>query len=153
MDSRYNPVKPRLDDIDAKTREAVWAIISPRIGRISDNFLEAVMDSEHRRLFDNKDRNEVKLKQIEHWEALFVGDDDLKFQERSNLTYINHKDNDIPSVDYVQGYILFMTEFHRAVLQNAHGPRQAYEFVRTVNAVVASDIERAMRIYNESHSI
>lgn len=153
MDPRDNPVKPRLDDIDAKTREAVWAIISPRIGRIFDSFLEAVMDSEHRQLFDNKDHNEVKLRQIEHWQSLFIGDNGSKYHDKLNLTYINHKDINIPSIDYIQAYILFMTEFHRAVLQSADGPKQAYEFVRTVNAVVAGDIERAMRIYNDAHSV
>ena len=153
MDARYSPIKPCLDDADTDTRNAVWALLSTKVDKIFDDFFELVMESPHRHLFENRDFNDIKTKQIEHWETLFTCGDDQDCAEKLNKTYINHKDINVSSVDYVMAYIHFMTEFHRAVIQNADGPKQAYEFVRTVNAVVASDIERALRMYNDVLSI
>lgn len=141
------------ESIDQETREQVWDLIAVKIDAILDDFYEAAINSKHREILRQTDLEVLKNKQKSYWKYLFLRMDEDDYNSRIGLMHLKHKNNNIDIADYISSYLYLLTQFHQLALQEASGPKQAYDYISAVNTVVGADIDRALQTYNDVYMV
>jgi methyl-accepting chemotaxis protein len=99
-------------------------------------------------VLDDETISRLKLKQSEHWQALFSSKFDNQFFNRASLVGIKHREIDLDPKWYIAGYNKIKGQFVKLILDSQLSTSTKSDLVATLDKYVALDMALALSSYS-----
>jgi len=140
----------RFLDIDPAARRhaaAIWSLIEHRIDHIIEVFYADVRQSDTAMALSDQTIQRLKVKQKDHWRALFESRLDLQYFNSASLIGIKHSEIGLDPKWYIAGYARIKGDFSRAILNAPLPLLTKADLVVTLDKYVALDMALAISSY------
>jgi len=140
----------RFLDIDPVARRhaaAIWSLIEHRIDHIIETFYADVRQSDAALALSDRTVQHLKVKQKDHWRALFESRLDLQYFNSASLIGIKHAEIGLDPKWYIAGYARIKSDFSRAILNASLPLTTKAAFIVTLDKYVALDMALAISSY------
>jgi hypothetical protein len=140
----------RFLDIDPTAQlhaAAIWLLIEHRVDHTIEVFYADMRQSDPALGLNDQTVRRLKVKQREHWRALFESRLDLQYFNSASLIGIRHSQIGLDPKWYIAGYARIKNDFSRVIL-NAELPLTTKaSFLVTLDKYVALDMALAISSY------
>ncbi len=141
----------RFLEIDARARQyakLLWPLVEDHAGDIIEKFYIEARKSDMEPALDDETISRLKLKQIEHWQALFSSKFDKQYFSRASLVGIKHCEIDLDPKWYIAGYNKIRGQFVKLILDSPLPTSTKSNLVATLDKYVALDMALALSSYS-----
>lgn len=140
----------RFLDIDPAARRhaaAIWSLIEHRIDHIIETFYADVRHSDTALALSDQTIQRLRVKQKDHWHALFESRLDLQYFNSASLIGIKHSEIGLDPKWYIAGYARIKSDFSRTILSSPLPLSAKADLVVTLDKYVALDMALAISSY------
>lgn len=106
-------------ELSAKDLESltdIWAILSPRMRGILEEFYDSRIMSAQKWRMKGISMEGLKTSQVSYWEMLFSGELDERYRARVRLIAARHRQVGVTISDYIASYGWFLNAFEREIV-------------------------------------
>lgn len=148
--SRQEHIEAWFDatEIEQATRDKLWSFIAVEIEDILTDFYDRIENSAFRPLVENANLDILKHKQINHWRKLFLYPVEDEYEARLKRMHAYHFEIGLQTGQYIVSYLFLLNAFQKSILRQSAGPKEAFQLMQAMNAIVAGDIARAVSAEN-----
>lgn len=140
----------RFLNIDADARrdaEAIWPLIECGVSDIIGKFYADVMRSDIDVPLSEQTIDHLKIRQKEHWRALFESRFDEAYFNSASLIGIKHCEMGVDPKWYIAGYAKIKSDFSNTLLNASLPLPEKIALVATLDKYVALDMALAISSY------
>ena len=137
--------------IDARDRllaRRLWNYIDEPSTEIIASFYRNTRQSAVGVMLDAAAIERLKVKQKEHWRALFISDFDERYQRSVTMIGIKHHEIGLDPKWYIAGYAIIKNAFAERILDAPLPPRLKSALILTLEKYVAVDMALALSTYS-----
>jgi hypothetical protein len=141
----------RFLGIDARAKQyakLVWPLIQDHADGVVENFYVEAGKSDIGHVLDAEMIGRLKLKQKEHWRALFNSEFDQQYFNRASLVGIKHREIGLDPKWYIAGYSKIKGQFVTLILDAPLSTSTKSDLVATLDKYVALDMAIALSSYS-----
>ncbi|MDO8981991.1 MAG: protoglobin domain-containing protein [Afipia sp.] len=136
-----------IDPAATRHAAAIWSLIEHRIEHIIETFYADVRQSDAAMALSDQTIQHLKVKQKDHWRALFESRLDLQYFNSASLIGIKHAEIGLDPKWYIAGYARIKGDFARIILNAPLPLLTKADLVVTLDKYVALDMALAISSY------
>ncbi len=152
VETRY-----QLYELDARARGAikrVWPTVAPRLGKAVDAFLDVTAKVPHIAPAVTEHRNEIKMLEVKHFEALLSGELDDNYFDLCRMIVEREAALGIDArFRSTAGNCVLRAAFDALERKHRFSPAKLVESAKLLSQVIAFDVANAMALYREAAEI
>jgi hypothetical protein len=141
----------RFLGIDARAKQyakLVWPLIQDHAAGIIEDFYVEAGKSDMSHVLDAETIGRLKLKQKEHWQALFSSKFNQQYFNCASLVGIKHREIGLDPKWYIAGYSKIKGQFATLILDAPLSTSTQSNLVATLDKYVALDMALALSSYS-----
>ena len=128
--------------------ERVWQLLDESSDEVIASFYRDTRQSAAGLLVDEAAIERLKVRQKEHWRALFNGEFDEKYRRSVTMIGIKHHEVGLDPKWYIAGYALMKIRFVEKLLEAPVSLRMRSDLIATLEKYVAIDMALALSVYS-----
>lgn len=128
----------------------LWQLIEPHADDIIDSFYARVADAQITAHVTSRAVGRLKVRQKEHWAALFGSEFNDTYANSVRRIGIRHRDIALDPLWHVAGYMMMKIEMVKVVVAAPLTPHEKGHLIKTLDKYVAIDMGLALSTYNAS---
>lgn len=136
-----------LSGADVANMKAAWAILSPRIASILNEFYENRIMSDEKWRLKQIDVENLKLKQEAYWSILFSGVLDDVYRKHVRSIAVKHHQHGVTMTDYIASYGWFLNAFEKVLRSSDATPERLADMMASIRRMVFLDMTIAASTY------
>lgn len=137
-----------IDDRTKRSAEALWRIVDADMARVIEDFYTNTRQSAAGLGLDDATIERLKLRQKEHWRALFHSRFDREFADRASMIGLRHQQVGLSASWYIAGYSMIKLDLARIVMAAPLTLGIKTELIATLEKYVALDMACALSSYS-----
>jgi methyl-accepting chemotaxis protein len=137
-----------IDERTQRFGELAWRIVDADMERVLERFYTRTRERDSGVALDHETITRLKVKQKEHWKALFEGEFDEAFFRRASMIGLRHHEIGLSASWYIAGYSIIKLELIRLVMKAPFALAIQIELVLTLERYVALDMACALSSYS-----
>jgi truncated hemoglobin YjbI len=128
----------------------LWQLIAPHVDRIIDEFYAKVHEAQIMPSVNQRIVERLKVRQAEHWAALFGSAFDERYANSVRRIGIRHRDIALDPLWYVAGYMTMKIEMVNVIVATDLSPHEKGRMIKTLDKYIAIDMGLALSTYSAS---
>lgn len=137
-----------IDDRSRRLAEVVWRIIDSRMEQVIEGFYANTAQRNTGLGLDDATIGRLKVKQKEHWRALFHDEFDDAFFQRASMIGLRHHEIGLSASWYIAGYSIIKLELAKMLMETPFSIGIKIQLVATLEKYVALDMACALSSYS-----
>ena len=137
-----------IDDRSRRLAEVVWRIIDSRMEQVIEGFYANTAQRNTGLGLDDATIGRLKVKQKEHWRALFHAEFDDAFFQRASMIGLRHHEIGLSASWYIAGYSIIKLELAKMLMETPFSIGIKIQLVATLEKYVALDMACALSSYS-----
>lgn len=137
-----------IDDSTKRYAEVLWRVVDRDMAQVIDNFYASTRQACTGLELDDATVARLKLRQKEHWRALFHSRFDQEFFRRASMIGLRHHEIGLSATWYIAGYSIIKLELATLLLNSPLPSGIKTNLVVTLEKYVALDMACSLSSYS-----